>query len=86
MVCCDEVGPMELTSGEFVEAVERLLEGPRPVLGTVHYRARHPLVERIKSSQDVKLVELTPANRERAFDDILRAALTAIERARGRSR
>lgn len=79
LVCCDEVGPMELTSPEFVKAVELLLAGPRPLLGTVHYRARHPLVDRIKSSREIRVVELTYANRDTVFDDILRAILRAIE-------
>jgi len=46
----DEVGPMELLSERFVRSVERVLEAARASAFTVHFRARHPLIERLRSS------------------------------------
>ncbi len=59
----DEIGPMELLSPLFQERVERLFEGPWPLLATVVLRP-HPFVDALKSRDDVFLIHLTPENRE----------------------
>ncbi len=46
----DEVGPMELLSERFVRAVENVIGSVRASAFTVHYRARHPLIERLRSA------------------------------------
>ncbi len=46
----DEVGPMELLSERFVRSVENVIGSVRASAFTVHYRARHPLIERLKSA------------------------------------
>ncbi len=51
VVVIDEVGPMELLSVHFHDAVLRALESDKPVLGTIHYRATHPLIHTIKSKE-----------------------------------
>ena len=59
----DEVGPMELFSAPFRETVLKALESEKPVLGTIHHRATHPLVLAIKNRTDTEIFEVTTDNR-----------------------
>jgi len=59
----DEVGPMELFSAPFRDAVLKALESGNPVLGTIHHRATHPLVLAIKNRADTEIFEVTTDNR-----------------------
>src|SRR5262249_48173956 len=59
----DEVGKMELFCAELVEAVRRLLAGPVPVLATVAMKGGG-LIAEVKGRDNVRLVEVTPANRD----------------------
>ncbi len=79
IVVIDEVGPMELQGKDFQEAVMRAMESPRPVLGIVHWRARHQLIERIKGGSDVKIYEVTPQNRETLKTQILEEVLSTLK-------
>lgn len=69
-VVIDEIGPMELLSKRFVKAVENAFESGLDILATIHYRSRHPLVEKLKSSERVELLVLDPRNRDGVFEDI----------------
>lgn len=64
VVVIDEVGPMELSSEAFKEAVAQALSSGKPVLGTVHYWARDPLVAAIKKRKDAKIIEVTRESRD----------------------
>jgi len=61
-VVIDEVGPMELYSNEFQTAVKLALESPKPLIGTVHWKAHHPLVNYIRKKAEIYTV--TFENRE----------------------
>jgi nucleoside-triphosphatase len=63
IIVCDEVGPMELMSPEVRRAVEVVLSCDKPVLGSVHKRMRDPIIERISSSPEIKVYEITFENR-----------------------
>jgi nucleoside-triphosphatase len=63
VVVIDEVGPMELFSASFRDAVMKALESGKTVLGTIHYRATHPLVVTIKNRSDTEIIEVTTNNR-----------------------
>ncbi|MCS7095303.1 MAG: AAA family ATPase [Thaumarchaeota archaeon] len=52
----DEVGPMELMSNRFVEVVQSSMDSLERSLFTVHFRAKHPLIERLSSSATSRLV------------------------------
>ncbi len=84
LVVIDEVGPMELQGSDFREAVEEALASPKPVLGVVHWRASHPLVNRIRSEAEV--YEVTAQNRERIQAEILEKLLEALEERQQASR
>jgi len=61
----DEVGPMELSSQSFKKAVMEALNSGKTVLGTIHYRAKDPIVLAIKKREDVQIIEVTLANRDK---------------------
>jgi nucleoside-triphosphatase len=63
VVLIDEIGKMECYSPLFVDAVTRLLEGPRPVVATVGMRGKG-LIARIKERDDVELWEVTRDTRD----------------------
>ncbi len=67
----DEIGPMELFSRRFIQAVERAFESDNPILATIHYRSRHPLVEKVKHMMGVELVVLDEGNRDEVLRDIM---------------
>ena len=63
---------MESYSLAFRDAVERLLDGPVPVLGTVG-RGGGPFMGRVRQRADVQLVEVTTSNRDRLPDQLVGA-------------
>ncbi|MEM4810864.1 MAG: nucleoside-triphosphatase, partial [Thermofilum sp.] len=66
VILIDEIGPMELLSRRFVDAVFAALDSPKPVLATIHVRAGETDVgRRILSRSDVKLYTITLEVRER---------------------
>lgn len=64
IVVIDEVGPMELFSERFREAVKLALRSGKPIIGTIHWRARDPLLDEIRRSPFVKVITVRPANRD----------------------
>jgi nucleoside-triphosphatase len=75
VIVIDEIGPMELVSSPFQEAVKNAMATSKPIIGTIHRRARDPLIFSIKSRQDVALLEVTLANRITLSDQIVRRVL-----------
>jgi len=65
IIVIDEVGPMELFSQDFREAVSQALNSRKRVLGTIHYRVRDPLIAEIKSREDATIIEVTQDTRDR---------------------
>jgi len=65
VIVCDEIGPMELYSREFKEAVLRAVESGKVFIGTVHYRARDRLIDYVKGMDETVIVELTLSNRDK---------------------
>jgi len=63
VVVVDEIGPMELFSLVFKEAVTQAINSEKPVLGTVHHRARDPLITTIRAREDAEILEVTYENR-----------------------
>lgn len=62
IVVIDEIGKMELGSPAFRQAVIEALDSPLTVLATIHAHP-HPFTDAIKRRHDVRLFELTRANR-----------------------
>ena len=64
VIVIDGVGPMELTSKRFRDAVQAALDCGKHVLGTVHRNAQDPLVRRIRSEPGMEVIEVTHENRD----------------------
>lgn len=64
VVVIDELGPMELLSQTFKDAVVQAIESGKPLLGTIHYRLRDPIIHLIKTRTDAEILEVTYENRE----------------------
>jgi nucleoside-triphosphatase len=69
LVVIDEIGPMEIRSPTFREAVNEALDSELPVLATIFARSL-PFTEAIKSRPDVTLIEVRPDNRERLVSEL----------------
>jgi nucleoside-triphosphatase len=63
-IVIDEVGPMELQGRDFQLALVKALESDKPVLGILHWRMQHPLIDRIKAMHGVSIHEVTRENRD----------------------
>ena len=61
IIVIDEVGKME--SEAFVEAVKASLEADKPMILTLHKKSRNPLLQDIRRRDDVRILEVTPTNR-----------------------
>ncbi|MBA2680935.1 MAG: AAA family ATPase [Ktedonobacteraceae bacterium] len=62
-VILDEIGPMQLYSARFKQAVLHVLTSARPLVGTIVFRP-YPWADELKQRRDVTLFELTPGNRD----------------------
>jgi len=63
VVVVDEIGPMELLSPRFRDAILTVLDSEAPGVGTVVLRP-HPFADRVKAHPRVRLVTITAANRD----------------------
>jgi len=62
VVVIDEIGPMEMFSPLFRQAVLDALASPKALLATVVART-HPFADRVKSAPGIRLITVTPENR-----------------------
>ncbi len=61
IIIVDEIGPMELKSKRFLEAVEEAIESKKSMLVSVHQKSEHELVKRVK--KEFEMFEVTQENR-----------------------
>lgn len=64
ILAIDEIGPMELSSPQFSNALVMVVKSSKPILGTIHYGLRHSLIHSIKEREDVETLKVTYENRE----------------------
>ncbi len=53
LIVIDEIAPMELYSKDFISAVETALQSNKSMLVTFHQHSFHPLIQKIRSSFEV---------------------------------
>jgi len=63
IIVIDEVGRMEVESQGFVKAVKEALDVEKPIILTLHKKSRNPLLQDIRRRDDVRILEVTPINR-----------------------
>ncbi len=80
IIVIDEIGPMELFSTRFKKAVMKGMKSKKPVIGTIHSRARDPLIEAIKAEEDAEIVEVTPNNRTHLHTVLVSRVLQFLQR------
>lgn len=78
LVVIDEIGPMEMFSSTFCRVVLEALSGEGVILGSIVRRSK-PFSDQIKIRPDVRVIEVTPGNREALVEPML-----ALLRATGR--
>ena len=70
LVVVDEIGKMELFSANFREAVLRIIDSGKRVLGTIMLNS-NPWADTIKLKPQVKVVAITQANYHQVLKDLL---------------
>jgi nucleoside-triphosphatase len=63
VIVIDEVGKMEVESPAFVNAVNEALDSDKMIILTLHKKSRNPLLQDIRRRDDVRILEVTPVNR-----------------------
>lgn len=63
IIIIDEVGKVEVESRAFVDAVKEALDVDKPMILTLHKKSRNPLLQDIRRRDDVRILEVTPTNR-----------------------
>lgn len=63
IIVIDEVGKMEVESQAFIDTVKDALDVDKPMILTLHKKSRNPLLQDIRRRDDVRILEVTPTNR-----------------------
>ena len=74
-IAIDEIGPMELFSQKFKQAVAQALESKKLVLAVVHGKAKDPLVTQVKRRVDAEIFNVTFSNRENLPEQLITKVL-----------
>lgn len=69
LVVIDEIGPMEIRSGTFRDAVNEALDSDVPLFATIFARPL-PFTNAIKRRSDVTVIEVRPDNRKRLIAEL----------------
>jgi nucleoside-triphosphatase len=78
VIAIDEIGPMEMFSQKFKQAVKQALESKKLVLAVVHAKARDPLIAEAKQRGDAETFTVTLANRDMLAEEITKRTLAAL--------
>ena len=78
VIAIDEIGPMELFSAKFKEATRKALESHKPVVAIVHWKAHDALISEARKREDAELITVTPENREKLSEAIVKKALKIL--------
>jgi len=81
MIIVDEIGPMELASSAFRDAVTQAAESSKPLLGTIHFGLRDSLVSSLKNREDAEIFEVTYENRETLHNLIIDKVVQSSQKA-----
>jgi len=81
LVVLDELGRMELYSTLFQQVVVEALDSEKPVLGTMQIR-HNRFLDSIRARGDVRLIQVTSANRDALVESVTRDVTALLGRAR----
>jgi nucleoside-triphosphatase len=71
VVAIDEIGPMELYSEKFKEAVRKAVKSNKVIVGIVHWKAKDTLLDEVKKREDAETIIVTEENRNKLHEAIL---------------
>lgn len=80
IVAVDEIGPMELFSQKFQEAVRRAVESTKVVVCIVHWKARSRLIDEIRIRGDAEVYVVSYGNRESLHELLVGKAVGSLEK------
>lgn len=75
IVAIDEIGPMELHSERFRDAVKKAVVSGKLVIGTVHWRVGDKLIEEVKTREDAEVYRVTYENRGSLHEILIEKAV-----------
>ncbi len=78
IVVIDEIGPMELYSENFKQAVNLAFESGKPVLVIVHAKATDPLISLVKQREDAEIFTVTGATRDNLVEQVTKIILETL--------
>ena len=78
-IIIDEIGPMELCSQAFKQAVQEALNTGKPVIATVHSKATAAFVKTVKARTDIELIEVTLQNRANLHNLIIEKIMRILQ-------
>jgi nucleoside-triphosphatase len=64
ILAVDEIGPMELSSKAFSNALVEAVESSKPIIGTIHYGLKNSIIDSIKNREETEILKVTYKNRE----------------------
>ncbi len=70
LIIIDEIGKMECLSERFKKLLNEVLDSNKPVVATIAFKGGGP-IEEIKKRGDIRIFEITHANREALLFEIL---------------
>lgn len=71
VIICDEIGPMELKSIDFINSVKNLLGVDKKVIVVVHQKLHHPLTDQFRKKSSL-LINIDLENREKVSEMLIR--------------
>lgn len=80
IIIVDEIGPMELLSSGFRDAVVQVVESDKPLLGTIHFGLRNSFVNNLKNREDAEIFEVTYENRETFHNLIIDKVVQSLQK------
>ncbi|RJS79340.1 NTPase [Candidatus Bathyarchaeota archaeon] len=80
VIVIDEIGPMELCSEDFKDAVRRAVKSEKLMICTVHRKTKDKLVEEVKTRMDSELFTVTYKNRSFLHSIITNKALSFLSK------
>ncbi len=63
IIVIDEIGKMELESKKFAEKIKEILDMEKNIIMTLNKKSRNPILQDIRRMDDVRILEVTPVNR-----------------------
>jgi len=78
VVAIDEIGPMELFSRKFNQAVRQALDSSKLVLAVVHAKASDPLISATEQRDDAEIYVVDKSNRDNLPQNLEKQALKIL--------